>query len=122
MADYRMLSVLVFLAALGCSGAQRPAEIHDPLTPAQHAAGTEGATETAPKPFVPDEATAIRIAEAVWLPIYGKGIYEQRPFRAQLVGNVWIVTGSLPPMTCGGVPIARISRDDGRILQVIHTQ
>lgn len=29
--------------------------------------------------FVPNEQTAIRIAEAIWLPIYGEQIYESKP-------------------------------------------
>lgn len=92
---------------------------NDDLSPSQHA---EGVTETCAKPYVRDEATAIRIAEAVWLSVYGKQIYEQRPFRAELVKGVWIVTGSLPKDCAGGVPIARIRHEDGQILQIIHTQ
>jgi hypothetical protein len=71
---------------------------------------------------VREEATAIRIAEAVWLALYGKGIDDSRPFRAELVQDVWIVAGSLPKNSPGGVPIARIRRDNGQILQVTHTQ
>lgn len=37
------------------------------------------------QPVVPDEETAIRVAEAVWTPIFGKEAVEsQRPFRAEL--------------------------------------
>ena len=34
------------------------------------------------KNYVPDKITAIKIAEAVWLPIYGNSIYEKKPFVA----------------------------------------
>ncbi len=34
--------------------------------------------------FVPDEETAIKIAEAVWHPIYGTNLNDEHPFRAQL--------------------------------------
>jgi hypothetical protein len=79
------------------------------------------------KGFVPDELTAIVIAEAVWIPIYGeKAIAAERPFRAKLEDGVWLVTGSLDcpsgTLCVGGTALARISRRDGTVLQVTHTQ
>jgi hypothetical protein len=79
------------------------------------------------KGFVPDERTAIRIAEAVWIPIYGeKVIAAERPFRAKLEDGVWLVTGSLDcpagVLCMGGTASARISRRDGKVLKVMHTQ
>lgn len=83
------------------------------------------ATKHAYKPvsgYVPDEQTAIKIAVAVWEPIYGAAqIAEEKPYRARLDSRgVWIVEGSLPKYTPGGVAIAEIARDDGRILRVSH--
>lgn len=72
--------------------------------------------------LVPDEQTAVRIAEAVWLPIYGEGIYQKKPFVARLNGDAWIVKGSLPIKMLGGVPLIEISRTDGRVLRVTHSQ
>jgi len=72
--------------------------------------------------FVPDAATAIKVAEAVWLPIYGTGIDDSRPFQAALEDGVWVVTGTLPEGMYGGVPHAYIRRHDGKVLQVFHTQ
>jgi hypothetical protein len=73
------------------------------------------------KGFVPNEQTAIQIAIAVWSPIYGaENIEQKRPFRAVLRGEVWAVEGSLPPNYRGGVPLAEISKKDGRILRVTH--
>lgn len=74
--------------------------------------------------FVPNAETAIRIAEAVWIPIYGeKLIASERPFKATLRGDVWIVTGAdLPQGSLGGVAEAHISKRDGRILRVMHGQ
>ena len=41
-----------------------------------------------PNGFVPDAATAARIAEAVWIPIYGAAqIARQKPFKATLKGT-----------------------------------
>lgn len=73
--------------------------------------------------FVPDEKTAIRIALAVWEPIYGgERIGEKAPFHARLVDGVWRVEGTLPPEHLGGVPTADIAKEDGRILRVSHGQ
>jgi len=67
--------------------------------------------------------TAIRIAEAVWLEAYGKGIYRTRPFRAELNGDVWRVSGTVADEDgAGGIPCARIDARDGRVLGMMHTQ
>ncbi len=71
--------------------------------------------------FVPDEVTAIRIAEAVLIPIYGqKKVGSERPFSAKLTKGVWKVEGYLPEGASGGVAEVRIDKRDGRILHVIH--
>jgi hypothetical protein len=65
---------------------------------------------------VPDAATAIQIAEAVWKPMYGAGtIASQTPFEAKLNHNVWIVSGLGAPETA---LFAFILQADGRILSV----
>jgi len=70
---------------------------------------------------VPDGATAIRIAVAVWEPIYGaKNIARQKPHRAKLTAGVWTVQGSLPKGHVGGVALAEISKADGRVLRISH--
>ena len=71
--------------------------------------------------YVPDEKTAIKIAVAVWLPIYGEKVIEdEKPYRAVLSNGVWFVEGSLDTNSVGGVAEAEISEDDGRILRVSH--
>ncbi|MBI3996184.1 MAG: YbbC/YhhH family protein [Candidatus Omnitrophica bacterium] len=70
--------------------------------------------------FVPDEDTAIKIAEAIWAPIYGESLNDERPFHANLVGDIWHVEGSLPEGMSGGVAEAEIAKADGRILRVSH--
>ena len=72
------------------------------------------------KGFVPDKETAIKIAEAIWLPIYGEGIYQRQPFEAKLKNGIWIVEGSMPPDTKGGVPYIEIRKSDCKILKVEH--
>jgi hypothetical protein len=70
---------------------------------------------------VPDDTTAIKIAVAVWEPIYGADkIAAEKPFRATLAKGVWTVQGSLPKGWVGGVALAEILRADGRIIRVSH--
>jgi NTF2 fold immunity protein len=77
---------------------------------------------TRPQGYVPDAATAITIAVAVLEPIYGRErISRQKPFKATLVDGIWTVEGSLPKQyDKGGVAVAEISKEDGRILRVSH--
>jgi hypothetical protein len=72
--------------------------------------------------YVPDAETAIRIAVAVWTPIYGAAKIEtEKPYRATLHEGVWLVEGTLPSEHHrGGVAVAEISKKDGRILRVSH--
>jgi len=71
--------------------------------------------------FVPNEATAIRIAEAVWEPIYGRDDLQRHlPTRAVLTDGVWTVRGTLPPGVWGGTAVAEIRKKDGCILRVSH--
>ena len=73
--------------------------------------------------FVPDEKTAIAIAVAVWSPIYGEEkIQKEKPYQAVLKNGVWHVEGTLPKEFVGGVAVAEISKDDGRIMGVGHGQ
>ena len=74
-----------------------------------------------PEGFIPNEKTAIRVAEAVLSPIYGEEqILSERPFSARLRGGVWTVSGSLPEGADGGVAEIRIAKKTGCILSVIH--
>ena len=74
-----------------------------------------------PNGFVPDEATAIKIAVAIWTPIFGKAkIAKEKPYHATLKGDVWTVEGSLPEGYFGGVAHVEISKEDGRILLLYH--
>ena len=79
------------------------------------------------KGYVPDEATAIRIAEAVFIPIYGEQhVHSERPFRARLDGEYWVVSGSLPKprskdeLIVGGTMTAEINRQTAMIRAVYH--
>ena len=71
--------------------------------------------------FAPDAQTAIRIAQAVWFPIYGKKhILAEAPFLVTLKNGIWTVQGSLQKECTGGVAIAEITQHDARIIRVSH--
>ena len=90
------------------------------------AQGSAPAGYVPPKGFVPDSATAVRIAVAVWIPIYGeRQIMSEQPFVATLKDSVWTVSGSLPQppagaAVAGGTAVVRIAKRDGRILFLWH--
>lgn len=84
---------------------------------------------------VPNEETAIKIAEQKWLEVYGDGIESKKPFVAVLEGDsVWHVFGTLPQsgwrvtpqgdsiidIIVGGVPHAWIRKSDGVIKDITH--
>ena len=61
--------------------------------------------------FVPDKKTAVAVAEAVLVPIYGKKqIESEKPLHASLEDGIWIVTGSLPEGWIGGVAVVKLSK------------
>jgi hypothetical protein len=74
--------------------------------------------------FVPNAETAVRVAEAVLIPVYGeKKILSERPFKATLGGDVWTVAGTLhcgAPQCVGGTAEVKISKSTGQVLQMIH--
>ena len=72
--------------------------------------------------YVPDAKTAIKIALAVWEPIYGEAtVAREKPYNALLDSSgIWQVSGSLPVGWKGGVAEAQIAKADGRILGVMH--
>lgn len=72
------------------------------------------------KDLVPNEETAIKIAEVILLSIYGEKIYTNRPYSIELRNGVWIIEGTLPKNYQGGVPYIEIQKKDGKILKVIH--
>src|SRR5262245_3718457 len=71
--------------------------------------------------LVPDEETAIQIAVAVWVPVYGRDTIEgEKPYRAKLRDGVWFVSGTLPSGMRGGTAEAEISQFDAKVLRIGH--
>jgi len=72
---------------------------------------------------VPDEATAVKIAEAVFPPIFGdEEVLKYKPYHAALKDGVWTVFGSLKPNARGGTPMMKIQKSDGKVIEVWHSQ
>jgi len=74
--------------------------------------------------FVPDESTAIQIAQAVAKAQYGEDrVSKEQPFHARLYGQTWIVKGTLHPQGAyGGTAVVKISKENGRILFMTHQE
>ena len=71
--------------------------------------------------FVPNEETAIKIAVAVWEPIYGpKQIAKEKPYKAKLQNGVWVVTGSLKFGRVGGVAEIEICKSTAQVVRLSH--
>lgn len=80
---------------------------------------------------------ATRIAEKKWVEKYDQSILEFKPYNIALLGDsIWVVTGSLPPsgwninqqgdstltIITGGVPVIKIRKNDGAIIENYHTR
>jgi hypothetical protein len=80
--------------------------------------------------YVPDSGTAVKIAEAVLVPVYGESkVAAEKPFNAKLNHGVWTVSGTLhcpdgkggtTTLCAGGVAVVEISKADARILSMAH--
>ncbi|MFI8617858.1 NTF2 fold immunity protein [Acidovorax sp. NPDC077693] len=72
--------------------------------------------------FLPDEETAIAVAEIILIKIYGiNQIKKQRPLSANLKGDIWDIKGSLSPQEVGGTAHIRIKKN-GEIIQLSHSR
>ena len=64
---------------------------------------------------------AYKIASKVVEEVYGE---DESPYIVKFNenANAWIVSGSLPPLSLGGVASIAIDRDTGEILMLLHTK
>ncbi|MDZ5645989.1 YbbC/YhhH family protein [Nitrospirillum sp. BR 11828] len=75
--------------------------------------------------YVPNEQTAIAVAEAVLIPVYGKAKIElEKPLTAKLEDGRWVVDGHLRQgwlsVNLGGTAHVVIDKQTGQILEMIH--
>lgn len=72
--------------------------------------------------YVSDSDTAIAIAKAVLIPIYGKNIGSaETPWKAGLENGVWTVVGTFNGKGAGGEAMVQIDKKTGAIKFVGHT-
>jgi hypothetical protein len=74
--------------------------------------------------YVPNETTAIRIAEAVLTPIHGEQKVEaQRPYTVSVPEkDYWLVSGSAPKGQFGGTFAVWIKKQSGCIVNISYTK
>jgi len=71
--------------------------------------------------YVPDNTTAVQIAQILFVRVYGEKVLKKKPFIATLKdGAVWVVEGSIDEGVDGGVPHIEIQKSDGRIVNLYH--
>jgi len=125
MRAHRIGHALLFLCLLFASGKAQQAREQRMDEWKALEISLKGAKSVRPKNgFVPNESTAVKIGEATAITQYGeKPIAEERPFRARLYGDTWIVKGTLHPQgASGGTAVIKVSKLDGRILFMIHQE
>lgn len=70
------------------------------------------------KGVVANERTAVLIADAILIPIYGEIVKNKRPYKVELLkGGIWYVSGTLSGRMIGGVPHIYIRAKDCKIIQ-----
>lgn len=77
-----------------------------------------------PKGVLATEEAAIKVAETILVDVYGEAVLAQRPFRAKLDGDFWIIDGTLHcpkgSICKGGTAHIELSKKDGQVRKVIH--
>jgi hypothetical protein len=74
-----------------------------------------------PGRLVPNQRTAIVIADAVLFPIYGeKTIRGERPYVVKLGDGKWTIEGTLPRGFVGGTFHIVIRQRDARVIEISH--
>ncbi|WP_185816944.1 YbbC/YhhH family protein [Hymenobacter metallilatus] len=77
-------------------------------------------SSTVPRPL-PDSVAAVRIAEPILFRTYGKkNIVDERPYEVYLIDKYWVVMGTLPEDTDGGVFIIILDSKDSRVIKLTH--
>ena len=71
-----------------------------------------------PGGLVPDEQTALKIAEAVLVPIYGKKIMDDKPYIIKNADGRWTIDGTIPKDFVGGSFHIVIQQRDAKILEI----
>lgn len=77
-------------------------------------------SQTPQNGYVPNKETAAKIAEVIWIPLFGEKVLNFKPYKVTLKNDsVWAVEGTLKDSK-GGVPYMEISKMDCKVLLVKH--
>ena len=72
--------------------------------------------------YVPDASTAMAVAYAIAVPIYGRpAVDAEKPLRTELKDGKWLVLGTLHGPGIGGTLIVSIDQMTGKILYLNHS-
>ena len=71
---------------------------------------------------VPDQASAMQIAKAVYLSKFGEAMDAEHPLAAEFKDGIWIVSVQLPEGVAGRGPRVEVRQKDGCVLKMDHTQ
>lgn len=78
-------------------------------------------TEAGRKAVVSTEEDAVATARTALVAEFGPAAVEKRePYRAELSGGIWRVSGTLPEGWRGGTPEAHVCASTGAVLKVLH--
>ncbi|MBC6989495.1 NTF2 fold immunity protein [Hymenobacter sp. BT491] len=73
------------------------------------------------KLLIKDSTLAIHIAEPILFSVYGqKNIVTQRPYEMCLFDKYWVLRGTLPKESDGGVFLIIIDARNGKVIQLTH--
>jgi hypothetical protein len=93
------------------------------LMAACHEMSGTGKSPLPPQGVIPDEATAVKVAEVVFPPIFGsEEVAKYLPYHAQFKDGVWTIYGTLKRGSRGGTPQMTIQKKDGKVIEVWHSQ
>lgn len=63
----------------------------------------------------------ISIAEKKWIEVYGKSVEKQKPFAVERKNDsIWIVHGTFPKPTIGGVAYAEVNIKTKEVVKYTH--
>lgn len=74
--------------------------------------------------YVPDENTAVKIAEALLIPLYGeRRVKNLKPFNAILMDDeIWLVSNTLAKRSVGGTLNVQINKKDCKVIDIYETR
>ena len=71
--------------------------------------------------LIKDKETVINVVEPILFSIYKKeNIIKQRPYETHLIGNYWVVSGTLPNDFLGGTFLIIIDATNSKIIRLTH--